>query len=93
LLPFVCSDIIPHEPPSDVICFDFVPQLLSLLQNPTIMTAENLVIDIDNPLTPYTNQGNILSEALSGCVYHKAYNQLITDPTTQLFDHIIQWID
>jgi hypothetical protein len=67
--------------------------LLSLLQNPTIMTAENLVIDIDNPLTPYTNQGNILSEALSGCVYQKAYNQLIMDPTTQLFDPIIQWID
>jgi hypothetical protein len=33
------------------------------------------------PLKPYSSQGNILSEALSGSVYHKAYNQLITDPT------------
>jgi hypothetical protein len=38
--------------PSNLVCFDFVPQLLSLLQNPTIMTAENLVIDINNPLKP-----------------------------------------
>jgi hypothetical protein len=64
-----------------------------LLQNPTIMTAENLAIDIDNALKPYASQGNILSEALSGSVYHKAYNRLITDPSTQLFVPIIQWID
>jgi hypothetical protein len=77
LLPFDCRVIVPHGPPSDVICFDFVPQLLSLLQNPTIMTAENLVIDIDNPLKPYASQGNILSEALSGSVYHKGRVPLI----------------
>jgi hypothetical protein len=64
-----------------------------LLQNPTIMTAENLAIDIDNPLKPIASQGNILSEALSGSVYHKAYNRLITDPSTQLFVPIIQLID
>jgi hypothetical protein len=65
-----------------------------LLQNPTIMTAENLVIEIDNPLKPYaSHQGNILSEALSGVVYHKAYNQLTMDPTAQLFVPIVQWID
>ena len=93
LLPFVRRVMVPHGPPSDVICFDFVPQLLSLLQNPTIMTAENLAIDIDNPLKPYASQGNILSEALSGSVYHKAYNRLITNPSTQLFVPIIQWID
>ncbi len=93
LLPFACRVIVPHGPPSNVVCFDFVPQLLSLLQNSTIMTAENLVIDIDNPLKPYTSQGNILSESLSGSVYHKAYNQSIMEPTTQLFVPIIQWID
>ena len=52
LLPFVRRVMVPHGPPSDVICFDFVSQLLSLLQNPTIMTVENLAIDIDNPLKP-----------------------------------------
>ncbi len=95
LLPFVCREIFPHGlPASNVICFDFVPpQFLSLLQNPTIMTAEKLVIDIDNPLMPYASQGNILSKALSGSVYHKSYNQLITHPNTQLFVPIIQWID
>jgi hypothetical protein len=70
LFPFVHRVIVPHGPRSNIICFDFVSQLLSLLQNSTIMAAENLVIDIDNPLKPYTtSQGNILSEALSGSVY------------------------
>ena len=35
--------------PPDVICFDFASQLLNLLQNPSIMTAENLAIDINDP--------------------------------------------
>jgi hypothetical protein len=39
LLPFVCRVIVPHGPPSNVTCFDFVPQLLNLLQNPIIMTS------------------------------------------------------
>jgi hypothetical protein len=31
-----------------------------MLQNPTIMTAENVVIDIDNPLKPYASQGILI---------------------------------
>jgi hypothetical protein len=34
-----------HGPTIDVISFDFVPQLLLLLQNSSIMTKENLLID------------------------------------------------
>ncbi|KAI2492881.1 hypothetical protein MHU86_21660 [Fragilaria crotonensis] len=48
LLPFVQRVDVDHGSPSDVICFDFASQLLSLLQNPSIMTAENLAIDMDN---------------------------------------------
>ena len=95
LLPFVRRIDVDHGSPSDVICFDFVAQLLSLLQNPSIMTAENLAIDINDPLKPYfeLEHSNVLGEALSGSVYRKAYNRLITDPEKQLFVPIIQWID
>ena len=42
LLPAVCEDAC-HS--TDIICYDFVPQLLSILQNPDIMTEENLLVD------------------------------------------------
>jgi Plavaka transposase len=93
LLPFVRRVNVPHASPSDVICFDFVSQLLSLLQNPIIMTQENLLISIKDPLKPYESKDNVLGDALSGSVYRKAYNRLITDPSRQLFVPIIQWID
>ncbi|KAI2500845.1 hypothetical protein MHU86_13631 [Fragilaria crotonensis] len=59
------------------------------------MTAENLAIDINDPLKPYhkLKGSNVLGEALSGSVYRKAYDRLITDPQKQLFVPIIQWID
>ena len=75
----------------DVIVFDFVPQLLSLLQNRKIMTAENLLIDINDPLRPYDSP--VIGEAISGSVYKSAYTHFISDPSQQLFLPIIQWID
>ena len=77
----------------DVIVFDFVPQLLNLLQNPKIMIQENLVIDVNNPLTPYADADKRLGEALSGSVYKEAYARFITQPQQELFVPIIQWID
>jgi len=82
-----------HGPTIDVISFDFVPQLLSLLQNSSIMTEENLLIDFADPFAPYKSPNNYLSEAISGQVYKDAYKRLITDPSRQLFVPIIQWID
>ena len=48
----------------NVICFDFALQLLSLLQYPTKMTQENLVIEINEPLSiaPTSNPNKALSE-------------------------------
>ena len=59
------------------------------------MTAENLAININDPLKPYheLKGSNVLGEALSGSVDCKAYDWLITDPQKQLFVPIIQWID
>ena len=53
----------------DVICFDFPLQLLHLLQNKTLMTQENLLIDVTNPTAMYKSSNNILGEALSGDAY------------------------
>ena len=82
-----------NGPTIDVISFDFVPQLLSLLQNRSIMTQENVLIDFADPFAPYTSPNNCLEEAISGNVYKDAYKRLVTDPSRQLFVPIIQWID
>ena len=81
LLPSVLSVLCPHGPPCNVVVFDFVPQLLRLLQNSRLMIPENVVLDLQEPLKPYTSGNGLLSEALSGSVYQKAYARLITDPT------------
>lgn len=93
LLPNVVSVSCPHGPPSPIVVFDFVPQLLSLLQNRNIMIQQNVVLNLDNPLVRYESLDGKLGEALSGSVYRDAYNRLITDPTKELFVPIIQWID
>ena len=93
LLPTVRTVAVPHGPSCDVITFDFVPQLLKLLQNRSIMTQDNLLIDVHNPLLPYSSPDGVRGEAVSGQVYQDAYRCLVTDPQRQLFVPIIQWID
>jgi hypothetical protein len=94
LLPSVARVNVPHGPPSDVIVFAFVPQLLRLLQNRNLMTADKLVIDPLNPLLPYASPNGEIGDALSGQVYRDAYAKFITNPKrNQFFVPIIQWID
>ena len=93
LRPRVHTVVCPPAEPSDVIIFDFAPQLLYLLQNPAHMTAKNLILDPQNPLQRYAPPDGSLGEACSGTVYRTAYDRLITNPATQLFVPIIQWID
>ena len=98
LLPYVRTVDLPHggtteQPALYDLCFDFVPQLLTLRQNRDITIAKKLAIGIKDPFKPYTNPNGTLDEALSGSVYCEAYNQYITKPASQLFVPIIQWID
>jgi hypothetical protein len=58
-----------NETSSDVIAFDFVPQLLRLLQNRRIMIQDNLVLAMQNPLQQYKSLNGNIGEALSGLVY------------------------
>ena len=53
---------------SNVVAFDFVLQLLNLLQNVAIMVPENLVINIGNPLLCYELSDKHLGKAISGSV-------------------------
>ena len=62
-----------HVSASIVVVFDFVSQLLSLLQNPNIMQL---------PITTVCKSTTVLGEALSGSVYAACY---ITQPSRQLF--------
>jgi hypothetical protein len=84
LLPSVHKVVVPHGAPCDVITFDFVPQLLKLLQNPELMTQANLLIDVQNPLVPYSSPQGIRGDALSGQVYQEAH--LRVPKLSQLFD-------
>ena len=93
LLPSVTTIIVPHGPPREIITYEFAPQLLHLLQNPKIMTSDNLLIDLQNPLAQYQSPNGELGDALSGSVYRNAYTRFITNPTREFFVPIIQWVD
>jgi hypothetical protein len=58
-------DPLPDTKSMDVICYDFMPQLLSILQNKEMMLANNLVLDPNNPLAMYKPQNcRLVSKAL-----------------------------
>jgi hypothetical protein len=77
-------DPLPDTKSMDVICYDFVPQLLSILQNKEMMSANNLVLDPYNPLAMYKPQNNHLGKALSGSVYQDVYQRLVSNTRKQL---------
>jgi hypothetical protein len=86
LLPSVTIVTVPHSPPRKIITYEFAPQSLHLLQNPKLMTSDNLLIDLQNPLAQYQSPGGELGDALSGSVYRNAYTRYITkQPNTRVF--------
>jgi hypothetical protein len=97
MIPSVMSIQLPDPLPDvksiDVICYDFVPQLLSILQNKEMMSANNLVLDPKNPLAMYKPQDNRLGEALSGSIYKDMYDHLVSDPSKQLLCPLICYTD
>jgi hypothetical protein len=65
-----------HDKAQNVICIDFVPALLSLLQDELLMVAENLVINKDYPLSMYIPSDSKVGEANSGSRYRELYQKL-----------------
>jgi hypothetical protein len=53
IMSIALPDPLPDAKSMDVICYDFVPQLLLILQNKEMMSANNLVLDPTNPLSMY----------------------------------------
>jgi hypothetical protein len=86
-------DPLPDMETMNVICYDFVPQLLSILQDPKIMSGDNLVLDPSNPLAMYKPPDGRLGEALSGSVYQEMYHHHVTDPSKQLLCPLICYTD
>ena len=77
-------DALPNMETMDVICYDFVAQLLSILQDKSLMTKENLLLDTKDPLAMFEPEDGHLGEALSGSIYRQLYKELVTNPTRQL---------
>jgi hypothetical protein len=73
----------------NVICYDFVPQLLSILQDPKMMAGNNLLLDKNNLLAMYKPPDNRLGQALSGSVYQDMYGRLVSKPSKQLLCPLI----
>ena len=86
-------DPLPHASTMDVIYYDFVPQILSLLQDKELMSATNLVLDPTNPLAMFLPDDGRLGEALSGSVYKTLYHELVKDPSKQLLCPLICYTD
>jgi hypothetical protein len=94
LLPAVRNMIVvPHGLPCHVIVYDFVPQLLSLLQNPDIMIQANLLIDVmanwemcfldlctskRMPCLLITQSANCLCQLFNGLIAHTLQAMLVS---------------
>jgi hypothetical protein len=77
----------------NVICYDFVPQLLSILQDPKMMAGNNLPLDKNNSLAVYKPPDNRLGEELSGSVYQDMYHHLVSNPSKQFLCLLICYTD
>ena len=86
-------DLLSHASTMDVIYYDFVPQILSLLQDEQLMSSSNLVLDPTNPLAMFSPDDGRLGEALSGSVYRKLYDELVEDSSKQLLCPLICYTD
>ncbi len=76
----------------NVICFDFMSALLSLLQDELLMVAESLVINKDYPLSMYIPSESKVGEANSGSHYQELYQELARGKN-QLLVPIIMYLD
>ena len=62
----------------DVMHYDFVAQLLRLLQSNRLMVQENLLISVDDPSAMYVPDDGCIGEALSGSAYREIYQRAHT---------------
>ena len=90
---FLVNNLEDHNRPLDIICFDFVPALLSLLQDESLMVTENLVINKDYPMLMYIPSDSKVGEANSGSCYRELVYQELAQGENQLLVPIIMYLD
>ena len=86
--------VVEHDcgPPFECITYDFVPQLLSLLQDRDLMCKENLVLNWDDPCAKYTSPDGRIGECHTGSVYQDLYDRVVHQPN-QFLCPIIMYLD
>lgn len=77
----------------DVICYDIVPQVLSLLQDKKVITKKNSLLDPANPLGMFKPKDGRLGDSLTGALYRDMYQRLVTNPQKQLLCPLIAFTD
>ena len=79
----------------DIVKFDFVSQLLSLLQDKTLMQSKHLVVNQPpaHPFGFYQSPDGRLGECHTGYVYQHLYVKHIQDPSRQLLCPLILYMD
>ena len=93
LLPQVVSTPLEdHDDVANIVCFDFTIALLSLLQNDTLMSSENLVINPNDPTSMFRPADGKVGEAHTAQRYRDLYDELITR-NDQLLVPIILYLD
>jgi hypothetical protein len=78
-----------HDEIQDVVCFDFAPALLSLLQDDNHMLPDNLVINIHDPTSMYVPSDNKFGDANTGERYCELFRDLITSRNQLLVPIIV----
>ena len=76
-----------------VTTFDFVSQFHSLLSDPVLNHASNLVVNENDPFTRYVSPDGSLSESLSGSWYQHAWEHMETNTLGDFMIPIILYID
>ena len=84
---------LPNASSVDIPLFDFVPQLLSLLNDTELMRTSKLALNCNAPFDKYVSPNGCYGEANSGSVYSMWYDKLITDPAHDFLCPIILYID
>jgi Plavaka transposase len=77
----------------EVTRFDFITQFRSLLSDPVLNRAENLVVQPDDPFQRYVPPNGRLGECLSGSWYNHAWNEMEKDGRGNFMIPIILYID
>jgi hypothetical protein len=77
----------------NVIYFNFLEQLYSLLSNQTLMTLENPLFHNDDPFSPPPEKQKELHDINDGSLYYQAYHRYVKNPFRDILCRLILFVD